>query len=127
MSQDQADDAGSRLLHLLGLLQSRADWPGPALAMRLGVSTRTVRKDIERLRELGYPVHANPGIGGGTGSARGRGYLRWSSMTTRPSRSQSGCAPPQAARSAESRRPRCAHWPSWSKCYPHGCGRGSPP
>jgi len=50
-----------RLLEVLGLLQSRADWTGPELASRLGVSDRTVRNDVARLRELGYPVHATRG------------------------------------------------------------------
>ncbi len=55
----------ARLLRLLSLLQARADWSGPELADRLGVTTRTVRNDVERLRALGYPVHASPGVGGG--------------------------------------------------------------
>jgi predicted DNA-binding transcriptional regulator YafY len=55
----------ARLLRLLSLLQSRRDWTGPDLAGRLGVSTRTVRSDVERLRQLGYPVHATPGVAGG--------------------------------------------------------------
>src|SRR4051794_36834131 len=59
-----ADSAG-RLLRLLGLLQSRADWTGPQLADRLGVTTRTIRNDVGRLRTLGYPVHAAPGAAGG--------------------------------------------------------------
>lgn len=54
----------ARLLALLGLLQARADWTGPELASRLGVTQRTVRKDVERLRELGYPVDAVRGPGG---------------------------------------------------------------
>ncbi|WP_141580830.1 YafY family protein [Actinomadura sp. WMMA1423] len=54
-----------RLLRLLSLLQARRDWSGPELAERLAVTTRTVRNDIERLRELGYPVEAAPGVGGG--------------------------------------------------------------
>ncbi|MFB9191384.1 helix-turn-helix transcriptional regulator [Actinomadura verrucosospora] len=54
-----------RLLRLLSLLQARRDWTGPELAERLDVTTRTVRNDIERLRELGYPVDAAPGVGGG--------------------------------------------------------------
>ncbi|TWG84354.1 Transcriptional antiterminator, partial [Cellulosimicrobium cellulans J34] len=45
----------ARMLALLGLLQSRPDWPGAELAARLGVSDRTVRNDVARLRELGYP------------------------------------------------------------------------
>ncbi|MFI6584553.1 helix-turn-helix transcriptional regulator [Embleya sp. NPDC050493] len=54
-----------RVLTLLGLLQQRRAWTGPELAGRLGVTARTVRRDVERLRTLGYPVHADPGIGGG--------------------------------------------------------------
>lgn len=55
----------SRVLQLLGLLQSRRVWTGPELAERLGVTTRSVRRDVERLRDLGYPVHASAGHGGG--------------------------------------------------------------
>ncbi|WP_431237346.1 helix-turn-helix transcriptional regulator [Mycolicibacterium aichiense] len=55
----------SRILQLLGLLQSRRVWSGVELAERLGVTTRSVRRDVERLRDLGYPVHASTGHGGG--------------------------------------------------------------
>src|SRR5512138_2387366 len=58
-------ETSARLLRLLSLLQAHRRWTGPALAERLGVSTRTVRTDIERLRSLGYPVHATPGVAGG--------------------------------------------------------------
>ncbi|MGV0792913.1 helix-turn-helix transcriptional regulator [Mycolicibacterium sp. XJ1819] len=54
-----------RVLQLLGLLQSRRVWTSEELADRLGVTTRSVRRDVERLRELGYPVHASRGHGGG--------------------------------------------------------------
>lgn len=54
-----------RLLQLLSLLQARRDWPGDELARRLEISPRTVRRDIERLRELGYPVQATTGPDGG--------------------------------------------------------------
>ena len=57
-------ETSARLLALLGLLQSRPDWTGPQLAERLAVTTRTVRNDIDRLRELGYPVEATRGPGG---------------------------------------------------------------
>ncbi|MBM2613944.1 YafY family transcriptional regulator [Actinoplanes sp. LDG1-06] len=61
------EDMGTteRVLALLGLLQQRRVWTGPELAERLGVTTRTVRRDVERLRVLGYPVHAGQGVGGG--------------------------------------------------------------
>jgi predicted DNA-binding transcriptional regulator YafY len=55
----------TRLLRLLALLQTRRTWTGPQLAERLEVTTRTVRNDVERLRSLGYPVHATPGVAGG--------------------------------------------------------------
>ena len=55
----------ARLLRLLSLLQSRRDWTGPQLADALGVTTRTVRNDVGRLRALGYPVNAEPGVSGG--------------------------------------------------------------
>lgn len=58
-------DTPGRLLRLLSLLQQRADWSGPELADRLGITTRTVRRDIDRLRGLGYPVDAGPGVTGG--------------------------------------------------------------
>jgi predicted DNA-binding transcriptional regulator YafY len=55
----------ARLLRLLSLLQSRPEWTGPELAARLGVTTRTIRNDVTRLRNLGYPVDAAPGTTGG--------------------------------------------------------------
>lgn len=58
-------DTSARLLRLLSLLQSHRDWSGAELARRLGVTARTVRRDVDRLRELGYPVNASPGTGGG--------------------------------------------------------------
>jgi predicted DNA-binding transcriptional regulator YafY len=58
-------ETSARLLRLLSLLQVPGDWTGPQLAGRLGVTTRTIRNDVERLRTLGYPVHATPGVAGG--------------------------------------------------------------
>ncbi|MGF1595474.1 MAG: helix-turn-helix transcriptional regulator [Acidimicrobiales bacterium] len=58
-------DPTARTLSLLSLLQTHRHWKGSALAGRLGVSERTVRRDVDRLRTLGYPVDAGPGIGGG--------------------------------------------------------------
>lgn len=61
-----------RVLALLGLLQRQRVWTGPELADRLGVTPRTVRRDVERLRALGYPVHANRGVEGGYQLGSGR-------------------------------------------------------
>ncbi|WP_018157962.1 helix-turn-helix transcriptional regulator [Demetria terragena] len=58
-------DTTARVLQLLGLLQSRPVWTGPELADRLGVTTRSIRRDVDRLRELGYPVLATHGTHGG--------------------------------------------------------------
>src|SRR6266404_5558969 len=58
-------ETSARLLRLLSLLQARRDWTGTELAARLGVTTRTIRKDVDRLRGLGYPVDARPGVAGG--------------------------------------------------------------
>lgn len=62
-----SDERGTteRVLTLLGLLQQRRVWTGPELADRLRVTSRTIRRDIERLRALGYPVYAGQGVGGG--------------------------------------------------------------
>jgi predicted DNA-binding transcriptional regulator YafY len=58
-------ETSARLLRLLSLLQTPREWTGPQLAERLGVSTRTVRNDVDRLRNLGYPVDATRGAIGG--------------------------------------------------------------
>jgi predicted DNA-binding transcriptional regulator YafY len=61
-----------RAFRLLALLQSRPVWTGTELAERLGVTTRSVRRDVDRLRELGYPVRATQGAGGGYQLGAGR-------------------------------------------------------
>ncbi len=58
-------ETSARLLKLLSLLQVRRDWTGSDLAHRLGVDVRTVRRDVDKLRNLGYPVNAVPGVSGG--------------------------------------------------------------
>src|SRR3954447_713539 len=58
-------DTSARLLGLLSLLQGRRDWSGAELAERLGVGPRTLRRDVERLRRLSYPVHGARGVAGG--------------------------------------------------------------
>ncbi|WP_068155725.1 helix-turn-helix transcriptional regulator [Rhodococcus phenolicus] len=58
-------ETSARLLRLLSLLQTRRDWSGTELAERLAITTRTVRRDVDKLRDLGYPVDATVGVGGG--------------------------------------------------------------
>lgn len=65
-------ETSGRLLHLLSLLQARRDWTSAELATRLGVTTRTIRNDMGRLRGLGYPVDARPGVAGGYRLGTGR-------------------------------------------------------
>jgi predicted DNA-binding transcriptional regulator YafY len=64
-------DSTARMLQLLSLLQTHRYWPGGELADRLEVSIRTLRRDVERLRELGYPVRAQRGLAGGYQLAAG--------------------------------------------------------
>ena len=92
-------ETSSRLLELLSFLQTRRDWQGAELADRLAVSARTVRRDVERLRDLGYPVESLTGPAGGYRLRPGRRCRRCSSTTRRRSRSRSACAPPPARRS----------------------------
>jgi predicted DNA-binding transcriptional regulator YafY len=66
-----SETTSSRLLSLLSLLQGRRDWPGDELAERLEVSGRTIRRDVERLRRLGYPVESLTGPAGGYRLAAG--------------------------------------------------------
>ena len=64
-------NTSTRTLRLLSLLQAKRYWPGGELADRLGVSPRTLRRDVDRLRELGYPVEAQRGVDGGYQLAAG--------------------------------------------------------
>jgi DeoR/GlpR family transcriptional regulator of sugar metabolism len=95
-----------RVLSLLWLLQQRQVWTGPELAARLGVTPRTVRRDVERLRTLGYPVHAGQVSVTATSSALGRTCRRCSSTTRRRSPRRSRCWRARAARSQAQARPR---------------------
>jgi predicted DNA-binding transcriptional regulator YafY len=58
-------ETSARLLRLLSLLEVRPDWAGADLAARLDVTPRTLRRDVQKLRSLGYPVYAAPGVAGG--------------------------------------------------------------
>ncbi|MGB7449369.1 MAG: YafY family protein [Ornithinimicrobium sp.] len=61
----KADSTSERILRLLGLLGRRPSWTAAELAGELAVTERSVRRDVQRLRNLGYPVHASAGVGGG--------------------------------------------------------------
>src|SRR6187455_3545584 len=62
---DRMSNTSARMLRLLSLLQTHRYWPGGELAGRLEVSPRTLRRDVDRLRELGYVVDAVRGVAGG--------------------------------------------------------------
>src|SRR5919199_6246613 len=64
-------NTSARLLRLLSLLETHRYWPGLELAARLEVSARTLRRDVDRLRDLGYPVRAQRGVDGGYQLAAG--------------------------------------------------------
>lgn len=65
-------ETSTRLLKALALLHERRFWTGPELSDALGVTERSVRRDVDRLRSLGYPVHATAGVGGGYSLGAGR-------------------------------------------------------
>ncbi|HZD51271.1 MAG TPA: YafY family protein [Silvibacterium sp.] len=58
-------ETSARLLRLLSLFQARRYWSGAELVDRLEVTSRTLRRDVDRLRHLGYPVHSSSGTSGG--------------------------------------------------------------
>src|SRR5881275_891941 len=68
---DSMVQTSARLLALLALLQQRREWSGPELAGRPEVGPRTIRRDVEKLRDLGYPIEAAPGVAGGYRLASG--------------------------------------------------------
>lgn len=65
-------DPSTRILRILGLLGSRATWSGAELSELLGVTPRTVRRDVDRLRQLGYTIDSDVGVGGGYALGRGQ-------------------------------------------------------
>src|SRR5580693_8243534 len=102
-------DSSARLLRLLGLLQRRASWGGAELAERLEVDARTVRRDVERLRTLGYQIQGVPCEAGPTcppccsrTTRRWRSPWCWASPPEPPSRVSSAAPSPR--------------WPSWTAC-----------
>jgi biotin operon repressor len=81
-------ETSARLLRLLSLLQSRRYWEGAGLAERLEITSRTLRRDIDKLRSLGYTVSAAAGPGVAINWARVQRYPRCCWMTMRRSNSE---------------------------------------
>src|SRR5215468_9227599 len=108
-------ETSARLLRLLSLLQTPRDWTGGELGERLGVSPRTIRSDVDKLRELGYPVLATRGPAGG---------YRLGAGAARPPLSRSGSGPRPSGRSPASRKPPSGRCPSWSRCCRPDCAHG---
>ncbi|MCP9980760.1 helix-turn-helix domain-containing protein [Actinomadura madurae] len=97
-----------RVLRLLALLQRRASWTAAELAAELDVTDRSVRRDVERLRALGYPVQATSGVGGGYRLGPAPGCRRCSWTTRRRSRPRCRCGWRPGGRSPARARRRCA-------------------
>ena len=114
-----------RLLALLSLLQQRREWTGPELAGRLEVGPRTIRRDVDKLRELGYPIEAAPGVAGGYRLGAGAEMPPLLLDDAEAVAVAVGCAAPRPARSAASRRRRSARWPSSSRSSPTACAGAS--
>ncbi len=104
-----------RVLRLLALLQRRPAWTALDLATELGVTDRSVRRDVERLRRLGYPVQATPGVGGGYRLGAGARLPpllldeEEAVATAVALRLVAGAASPGRVRR------RCERWPGWTR------------
>lgn len=120
-------DTPARLLNLLSLLQTPREWPGSELAERLDVSPRTIRRDIDRLRDLGYPVEASRGSVGGyrlvAGAAMPPLLLDDEEAVAIAVGLRAGAG---HAIEGSTRHPY-GPWRSWSRCCRPGCGTGSRP
>jgi biotin operon repressor len=109
-------ETSGRLLRLLALLQARRDWPGPELADRLGVSPRTLRRDMDKLRSLGYPVDAVPGAAGGYRLGAGAALPPLLLDDEEAVAVAVGLRTAAGGTLTGSRKPRSARWPSWNRC-----------
>ncbi len=119
-------ETSARLLRLLSLFQAQRYWTGAHLAERLEVTARTLRRDVDRLRSLGYPVHSTiRHVGWLSARGRARRCRRCCSMTMRPWRWRSDCGRLPAAPSRASKRLPGARWRSCRASCPSDCGGGS--
>ncbi|ADJ44694.1 HTH type 11 transcriptional regulator [Amycolatopsis mediterranei U32] len=112
-----------RLLRLLSLLQARRDWPGADLAARLEVDVRTIRRDVERLRSLGYPVHATPGVAGGYRLGAGAALPPLLLDDDEAVAVAVGLRTAASGTVSGIEETWCGRWRSWSRCCRPGCGR----
>ncbi|WP_338058558.1 helix-turn-helix domain-containing protein [Streptomyces noursei] len=103
-----------RALRLLSLLGSHRQWPLRELATRLDVSERTVRRDIESLRQLDYPITTIHGPDGGYRLGAGHTLPRCCSTTIRPLRSRWPCRP-RPARCSAWETTRRGRWLPWNR------------
>ena len=117
-------DPTARALRLLSLLQTYKFWSGDELAAQLEVSPRTLRRDVDRLRELGYPVDATPGANGGYRLAAGAHLPPLLLDDDEAVAIAVGLRARRARRSRASRKRRCARSRSSNRSCPAGCGAG---
>ena len=115
----------ARLLNLLSLLQTPREWPGSELATRLGVSLRTVRRDVDRLRHLGYPVQATMGAVGGYRLVAGKAMPPLLLDDEEAVAIAVGLRTAAGHAVAGITRRRYAHWRNWNVCCRPGCVTGS--
>ena len=120
-----SETTSSRLLTLLSLLQGRRDWPGPELADRLEVSPRTIRRDVERLRSLGYPVESMTGPAGGYQLRAGTAMPPLLLDDDEAIAIAVGLRTAAGGQRRASRRPPCARWSSSSRSSPRTCAAAS--
>ena len=121
------NETSSRLLDMLSLLQSRRDWSGAELAGRLTVSRRTVRRDVERLRELGYPIESLAGPAGGYRLEAGTAMPPLLLDDDETIAIAVGLRTAARASVAGIEEASCRRWSSSSRCSRRGCGRACAP
>ncbi|MEU8843079.1 HTH domain-containing protein [Streptomyces roseus] len=119
-------DLPARMLRLLSLLQTRREWSGAELAGRPGVTTRTVRRDIDRLRALEYPVEGTTGHGGGYRLAAGAAMPPLI-LDDEEATATAVALRTEPASSQALRKPLCERWRSSNRSCLPPCAPSSPP